>query len=267
MMEMRRGDEVTVVGLREDLEECTPPLDHEVLVRVTFNDPSDQGLPSREELDIARRYEDWIAAHLQARCPVEKAVQMTGNGVRDVYFYCSDPAAALRAWEEELQPAIRSHQVAFYVRESPDREVLNNLLEQRNNASRSPSRLVQAVHEFLTASLEDQRDLLEQMPSLWLPAHLFAFGAARAVADAEQLQRNQMLSLAYTLFIRCLGQPAEQAGSAMDWIIEHEADEPTEALIALGHEAFAAWRAGQGGIERLGEVLAQMRQASEQGDE
>jgi hypothetical protein len=108
----------------------------------------------------------------------------------------------MTSWQEEVQPDVRAMQVAFYVRHSPDWEVLRALRQQCDDslADGGLSELGQAAHELVVASVSGIRPMLEETPQLWLPAHLFAYGAARAAGAAEGLPRNQVLTLAYLLF-------------------------------------------------------------------
>jgi hypothetical protein len=266
---MESEDRVAIVGLREGLLDhpARAEMDHEVLVLIGFNDVLDNGLPSSEEdLQSARDLEGWIGDCLRARCPTEKAVHVTGDGAREAWFYTADPVAAIEVWEKQLQPNISSHQVAFYVRHDPEWQVYNHFATAGQREGQS-SQAGPVVHQFLTESLAGCREMLEKTPSLWLPVHLFAYGAAQALGEEEGLQPRQIISLAYTLFIRALGIPAEESAEAARWIMEHEEEPPVQAVINEGAEAVKAWQAGEQDASRLGELLAEIGQTPPTGEE
>jgi hypothetical protein len=91
--------------------------DHEITVEIAFHKLQGNGLPaSSEELTEVDELEDWLKDRLESASRSVLTLIVTGDGVRICYFYSADPRAAVRVWEEELQPNIDSHQVTFHVR-------------------------------------------------------------------------------------------------------------------------------------------------------
>lgn len=102
---------------------------HQISTRITFHELQENGLPSSdEELTAVDELEDWLKDRLEASSHTLLALVLTGYGVRDCYFYSSDPQSAIRVWEQELQPNIRSHQVAFEIRPDPQWEMYRRFL-------------------------------------------------------------------------------------------------------------------------------------------
>jgi hypothetical protein len=94
---------------------------HEITVEIEFHELQDNGLPSsEEELTEVDELEDWLKDRLESASRTLLGLIVTGDGVRVCYFYSADPQAAIRVWEQELQPNIQSHKVVFRVR--PDAE-------------------------------------------------------------------------------------------------------------------------------------------------
>jgi Family of unknown function (DUF695) len=94
---------------------------HEVAAAIAFHEVRDNGLPSSsEELTEVDELEDWLKDRLESASRSVLALVTTGDGVRVCYFYSAEPDEAVRVWEEELQPKVRSHRVTLTVR--PDEE-------------------------------------------------------------------------------------------------------------------------------------------------
>ncbi len=109
--------------LNESLKELAPcsGFEYEVLVLIYFNSTGDNGMPQSErDLTQVDDIEDQFKDHLEATGSAILALVITTDGAREVYFYSSDPEAAIDEWEEKLQPRMRTHKVEFKVR--PDEE-------------------------------------------------------------------------------------------------------------------------------------------------
>lgn len=102
---------------------------HEICTRITFHQLQDNGLPSSdEELTAVDELEDWLKDRLEASSRTLLALVVTGYGVRDCFFYSSDPQSDIRVWEQELQPSIHSHQVTFNIRPDPQWQMYKRFL-------------------------------------------------------------------------------------------------------------------------------------------
>ena len=102
---------------------------HEICTRIVFHELQDNGLPSSdEELTAVDELEGWIMDRLESTSCNVLALVLTGYGVRDCFFYSSDPQAAIRIWDQELQPNIRSHRVTFDIRPEPQWQMYRRFL-------------------------------------------------------------------------------------------------------------------------------------------
>jgi hypothetical protein len=105
------------------LEETAPwrGYDHEVMVAIKFNDVGETGMPTAEEdLNTVDEIEDRVKERLEADGKAILALVLTSDGRRELYFYTVDAKEAVRAWEEDLEPALTTHHVEIHVR--PDAE-------------------------------------------------------------------------------------------------------------------------------------------------
>jgi hypothetical protein len=95
--------------------------DHQVMVIFEVVDLDERGLPATEaELTALDDWEERCKKLLERGGKTVLALIVTGNGTRTLHFYTSDPSAAIRCWEQELQPAIHDRRTSFDV--LPDAE-------------------------------------------------------------------------------------------------------------------------------------------------
>jgi hypothetical protein len=107
-------------GSLKERAPCTG-FEYEVLVLIYFNSTGDNGLPqSEKDLSAVDDIEDKFKDRLEATGSAILALVITTDGARELYFYSSDPDAAIAEWEEKLQPRMRTHKVEFKIR--PDEE-------------------------------------------------------------------------------------------------------------------------------------------------
>jgi hypothetical protein len=103
-----------------------PDYRHEILVTIAFNSAEEDGLPSSEDdLCEADDIEDLFKSRLEKDETAVLALILTTGGVRELYFYSSDPDSAIRRWEKFLQPRMETHQVEFAVRPDPAWEIFH----------------------------------------------------------------------------------------------------------------------------------------------
>jgi hypothetical protein len=96
-------------------------FDHEILILIHFNSAGDNGLPEDEDdLTAVDGIEDRIKDRLEADRTAVLALVITCEGARELYFYMADPKAAIQAWEDDLQPDIKTHRVRFEIRPDED---------------------------------------------------------------------------------------------------------------------------------------------------
>ena len=147
-----------------------------------------------------------------------------------------------------MQPRISSHQVAFYVRQDRKWELYHTFQRHlTGNENRGPAEQGEVAHQFLSEALVGCRAIVERTPALWLPVHLFAYGAAQALGEEEELPREQIAAMVYVLFTRCLGIPTDEATAAVRWILEHEAEatETDEPELFIENESAPAPGGGE----------------------
>jgi hypothetical protein len=109
----------------QEIAPC-PGFGHEALVRIAFNSAGDNGMPeSEDDLTAVDEIEDCCKERLEAGGTAALALVITCDGARELYFYSSDPRAAVSAWES-LQPRFTTHRVEFGVRPDDRWEVLGN---------------------------------------------------------------------------------------------------------------------------------------------
>jgi hypothetical protein len=101
-----------------------PDYGHEILVSSAFNTAQENGLPaSEEDLSQVDEIEELCKTELEKGQTALLVLVVTSGGVRELYFYSSDPEDAIRRWEAAIQPRIQTHEVEFRVRPDPDWEV------------------------------------------------------------------------------------------------------------------------------------------------
>jgi Family of unknown function (DUF695) len=101
-----------------------PDYRHEVLVTIAFNSARENGLPaSEDDLCAVDDIEDLFKSRLEKDQTAVLALVITTGGVRELYFYSSDPDNAIRHWEDYLQPRMDTHQVEFVIRPDADWEI------------------------------------------------------------------------------------------------------------------------------------------------
>ena len=125
------GGEPVFIRIRTSLRD--PALQraygHEISTQINFRELQDNGLPSsEEELTAVDELEDWLKDRLESSSRSLLGLVLTGSGVRVCYFYSADPQAAIRIWEQELQPNIRNHQVTFQIRPDPQWQMYRRFL-------------------------------------------------------------------------------------------------------------------------------------------
>ncbi len=101
-----------------------PDFGHEILVVIGFNSANENGLPSsKEDLTEVDELEERIKDHLESEQTAILALILTHGGVRQLYFYSSDPDRAIRQWEDNLRPQIETRSVEFFIRPEPKWEM------------------------------------------------------------------------------------------------------------------------------------------------
>jgi len=114
------------VRLNTSLQNHAPVagFDSEVLVVIYFNSTGDSGLPQSEaDLTVVDDIEEVFKSRLEEDGTAILALIVTHDGARELYFYSSDPDAAIEHWEQTLRRRIQTHQVQFKVRPDAEWEV------------------------------------------------------------------------------------------------------------------------------------------------
>ncbi len=94
-----------------------PEYGYEILVTISFNSAGETGLPSDEDdLCAVDDIEDRFKDELEESDTAVLALILTTGGVRELYFYSSNPNRAIGRWEDELQPRMDTHHVEFVIR-------------------------------------------------------------------------------------------------------------------------------------------------------
>ena len=95
---------VTLITYRQNIPpEVRAQLTEQFIVEWTFPGPCPGGLPDPTQLEPAVQLQELVTPVLEAGGDAVLAVMSTGNGYREIYFYCRDPRRLQARFNECLQ--------------------------------------------------------------------------------------------------------------------------------------------------------------------
>jgi hypothetical protein len=92
---------------------------HRVIVAVELREPTSSGLPSGTEYDDLNAFEQRISLLLEADNESLAALVVTGNGLRDIFFYTKEPEKVAQKLKN-ARPSLTSHSFQFDIQAEPD---------------------------------------------------------------------------------------------------------------------------------------------------
>lgn len=97
-----------------------PMFTHLARFVLYFSNPGGDGMP-QEEADFlgVDAIEDLVVDKMEA-AGATLSLSLTHDGARELFFYTPNPQSAIEAWENQLQPAIKTHEVEFLLEEDEE---------------------------------------------------------------------------------------------------------------------------------------------------